>query len=272
MSEEQAAQQDPNMPPLDVSETGTAATETPKEEGQQVDTAPTTEVDEQKSDFVDQKDISERTQAKINKITAEKYAEKRRADELERKLTEQAAQIPQAQPQNVAEPKLEDFDYDEAAHTAALIDYKVNQKAEQIQQAQQQQVQQQAQQATQNTFHEKVAAFEEKAPDYQQVVANIPQLPGETLDAVMQAKSPTGESIGPQLAYHLGKHLDVADEIANSTPVVAAMKLGQISAQLTATTKTVNTSAAPDPIEPVGSGGVSDTSVEEMSMEQIYNM
>lgn len=258
---EQAAQ-DPNMPPLDEAEVNTEATTEP--EGQ-AETA-TALVDENEGQFVSQDDISEKTQKRINKITAEKYAEKRRAEEAEKALNELKAQAPSQPIQTGQEPKLEDFDYDETAHTAALIDYKVNQKAEQIQQAQQHQVQQQAQQARQNSFQEKVAAFEEKATDYQEVVANIPQLPGETLDAVMQSDK------GPELAYYLGKHLDVADEIASASPMVAAMKLGQISAQLTATTKTVNTSAAPEPIEPVGSGGVSSQDVEEMSMEQIYNM
>lgn len=258
---EQAAQ-DPNMPPLDEAETAeTPAVETETKAEGQAETAPA-EVEE--TGFVETE--SDKVQKRINKITAEKYAEKRRADELERKLNEQAAQTPQVQPQNAAEPKLEDFDYDEAAHTAALIDYKVNQKAEQIQQqAQQAQVQQQAQQQM-GEFHQKVAEFAEKAPDYEQVVANIPQLPDQTLNAVMQSEK------GPELAYYLGKHLDVADMVATSDPLVAAMKLGQISAQLTATKQTVNTSAAPEPIEPVGSGGVSDTPVEELSMEQIYNM
>ena len=259
---EQAAQ-DPNMPPLDEAEvTEQTATETEAKAEGQAETAPAP-VEENEGQFVN--DISEKIQKRINKITAEKYAEKRRADEAERKLNEQQAQAPQIQTQS-NEPKLEDFDYDEAAHTSALIDYRVNLKAEQIQQ-QQQQAQSQAQvRQTADNFNTKVAAFAEKATDYEQIVANIPQLPEETLNAVMQSDK------GPELAYYLGKHLDVADEIATASPMVAAMKLGQISAQLTATTKTVKQSAAPEPIDPVGSGGVSHKNEEEMSMEEIYNM
>jgi len=145
-----------------------------------------------------------------------------------------------------------------------LIDYKVNLKADQIQQQQAKaRVQQESQQRAEG-FNLKVAEFTEKAPDYEEVVGNIPQLPNDTLNAIMQNDK------GVELAYYLGKHLDVADEIATADPMVAAMKLGQISAQLTATTKTV-TSAAPEPIEPVGSGGVSNKAAEEMSMEEIYN-
>ena len=256
---EQAAQ-DPNMPPLDEPEVKTPTAETPKEEGQaETATAPV----EKEGSFV-QTD-SEKVQARINKITAEKYAEKRRADENEKALNELKAQQPSQPIQSGQEPKLEDFDYDESAHTSALIDYRVNLKAEQIQQQQQQaQSQAQARQAS-DSFNTKVATFAEKATDYEQVVANIPQLPEETLNAVMQSDK------GPELAYYLGKHLDIADEIATASPMAAAMKLGQISAQLTATTKTVNTSAAPEPIEPIESGGSLSKKTEDMSMEEIYN-
>lgn len=257
---EQAAQ-DPNMPPTAEAEPTEEVVEEVevKEEGQ-AETAPA-EVEE--TGFVETE--SDKVQKRINKITAEKYAEKRRADDLERKLTEQSAQIPKVQPQGT-EPKLEDYDFDEAAHTAALIDFKVSQKADEIQQQQQQAQDNAKAQQVSSDFNLKVATFAEKAPDYEQVVANIPQLPDQTLNAIMQHEK------GPEMAYYLGKHLDVADQVATSDPYVAAMTLGQISAQLTATTKTVTTSAAPEPIEPINSGGVSNPSMEDMSMEEIYNM
>jgi len=50
------------------------------------------------------------------------------------------------------------------------------------------------------------------------------------------------------------------------------MKLGQISASLGSKKTETKTSAAPDPIEPVGSSGSLNKPVEEMSMEEIYNM
>jgi len=262
---EQAAQ-DPMMPPMDDMEATeqTEATTTPETEGQ-AETAPAT-VEKEKGDFVSPEDISEKTQSRINKITAEKYAEKRRADENEKALNEYKAQQPSQPIQSGQEPKLEDFDYDDAAFTSALIDHRVNQKASEIQK-QQQQAQSQAQaQQTSDDFNTKVAEFEQKATDYQQVVANIPQLPSETLNAVMQSEK------GPELAYYLGKHLDIADELANAPPMVAAMKLGQISAQLSATVTTNKTSAAPDPIEPIESGSSLSKKTEDMSMEEIFSM
>jgi hypothetical protein len=262
---EQAAQ-DPNMPPMDKPEV-TEPTETEvhlETEGQaETATAPV----EKEGSFVETD--NEKVQARINKITAEKYAEKREKDALKLENEKLKAQIQPVQQQSTAaEPKLEDFDFDETAHTSALIDYRVNLKAEQIQQ-QQQQAQATATATAQqvaNDFNSKVATFAEKVPDYEQVVANIPQLPEQTLNAVMQSEK------GAELAYYLGKHLDVADMIATADPMTAALKLGEISAQMTATTKTVNTSAAPAPIEPIDSGGIASKSQEDMSMEEIYNL
>jgi len=221
---------------------------TDAEANTQADPAPATD---EGGEFVETE--SDKVQARINKITADKYAEKRRADAAQAELDQLRANQPAPTQAATGEPKLEDFDYDESAHMAAMIDYKVNQKAAEIQQQQQQQVQAQKSQEAVNTFQQKATALREKAPDFDQVVASVPTLPQDTLDAVMQHEK------GPELAYYLGKHLDVADEIVNMSPVSAAMKLGQISAQLSAPTQTKATSAAPDPINPISTGGtVSD--------------
>jgi len=259
---EQAAQDqiDPNMPQLD--EEATEQTEATETEGQ-AETAPA-EVEEKEGGFVETD--NDNVQKRINKITAEKYAEKRRADELQKKIDEQSS-VPTPQG---AEPKLEDFDFDETAYMAALVEYKVKQQvSKQTADIQTRQSQSQAEvkaKQTQEKFHANAAKFTEKAPDYETVIAGVPQLPPDTLDAIMQSDN------GPQLAYYLGKHLDVADEIAAANPIAAALKLGEISAQLAATTKTVKTSAAPAPIVPVGSGGSPSKSQEDMSMDEIYNM
>ena len=257
---EQAAQ-DPNMPELDeveVTEQTVAEVEAVQEG--QAETAPAT-VEETEGGFVDTD--NDAIQKRINKITAEKYAEKRRADELERKLKEREA--PQVQTQN-AEPKLEDFDYDDAAYNRAMIQYEVGKVRAELQDGQKQEEQKRAQQTRENNFNDKVSEFKKTATDYEQVVSNIPELPEQTLNAVMLSEK------APELAYYLGKHLDVADQIATMDPISAAMKLGQISAQLSAPIKTVKPSAAPEPIEPVNSGGVSNKTLEDMSMEEIYNM
>jgi hypothetical protein len=245
--------------PAPLEQTPGEAVETPETESAPVEQAETPAEPEDK-------ELSPRGQERFNKITADKYAEKRRADAAEARLRELEAKVPQQQPESVTAPKLEDFDYDESKYNEALIDYKVNQKAAQIQQQQEAAQSAAKQQQAAEAFNAKVASFAEQAPDYQEAVGNIPPLPAETLDVVMQAEN------GPQLAYYLGKHLDIADEIASASPYVAAMKLGAISERLAAVKPNVTTSAAPDPIEPISSGGSISRDLSEMSMEEIYNL
>ena len=243
-----ALQDDSNMPPLDAE---TVAEVEVVEESKEAESATAeqaeTPAENVESNEPEEDQGSERFQKRINKVTADKFAEKRRADELARQLEEIQQSTPQTP--STGAPKLEDFDYDESKHQDALIDYKVNLKAQEItQQGQQAQIDQQRAQ-NQNVFDAKVETFTADAPDYQDVIGRIPPLAQETLDAIVQSED------GPKIAYYLGQHLDIADEIASMPPVLAAMKLGAISAQLSADKPTIKKSAAPDPIEQVTSGG-----------------
>jgi len=188
-------------------------------------------------------------QKRINKITADKYEEKRRADALQARLEALEAQQPVVTQQSTAEPTLESCDFDDAKHQSALMDYKLDQRMAQ-QQAQQSQATEQARVGAINKgFDAQVVKITQTVPDYQEVVANVPTLPNETLETVMQMDN------GAQVAYYLGKHLDVADEIATASPMNAAMRLGEIRAQLANGKPKPKPSAAPDPIAPIASGG-----------------
>lgn len=205
-------------------------------------------------------------QKRINKITADKYEEKRRADSLQQRLDalEQQQQTTTQKPGEA--PTLEAYDYDDAAYQDALLDYKLDQRMAQQQTRQQQEKEQARISKISQSFNDKVAEFTAKAPDYQEVVANVPTLPSETLEAVMSMDN------GAQVAYYLGKHLDIADEIASSNPIQAAMRLGEIRAQL-ANGKPINKpSAAPMPVETLTSGGGIKKDIGEMTMEEIYRL
>ena len=202
-------------------------------------------------------------QKRINKITADKYEEKRRADSLQQRLDAMEQQQPVSQ-QSTAEPTLEGCDFDDAKYQSALMDHKLDQRQAQQQATQSQATEQARVGAINRAFDAQVAAITETAPDYQEVIANVPQLPSQTLETVMQMDN------GAQVAYYLGKHLDVADEIASSSPMVAAMRLGEIRAQLANTKPNIKPSAAPAPVETLTSGGGISKDIGEMSMEEIY--
>lgn len=192
-----------------------------------------------------------KVQKRINKITRDKYEEKQRADRLERELLELKAMQQQAQVATKP-PALADFDYDQDAYNAAMIDYRVQQSLDARLKAQQrdveQSVKQQQHQQAQVAFNQKLESFVKAKPDYFDVVKQLPTLPDDLVNAVIT------HDRAPEIAYYLGKHLDIADEIAQLSPVRAAMKLGEITAMLS-NSKTVKPSSAPEPISTVTSGG-----------------
>tara|TARA_R110000782_G_C14819187_1_gene413723 strand:- start:3356 stop:4108 length:753 start_codon:yes stop_codon:yes gene_type:complete len=242
---------DDNMPPLDnVIDQVEQLTDT--QEG----SAPLA-VDEQGVD---------NTQKRINKITAEKYAERRKNEELQRIIDGLNAK---QKPVEVKAPTIEDFDYDESAYNAASISYQVKEGiAAEGQRLQKQSSDTQMEAANQQraqAFDSQVAEITLQHPDYQEKIKNLPRFSQDTLDAIM------GSDKGAQIALALSEQLDLADEIANSSPMVAAMKLGELSARLNSPKPKIKSSTAPSPIEPISSGGSISKNMSEMSMEEIYN-
>ncbi len=198
-------------------------------------------------------------QKRINKVTADKYEQQRRADDLQRQLDE----VQKAPKQAGDAPKLEDFDHDEEAFNAANIKYQVGVAV----QAEKAVLNTEAQQAkaaeAQLAFNESIVAMNK--PDFADVASAVPQLPQGVADALVQSEN------GAELIYHLGTHLDMADKLANMSPSQAIMELGRISANMN-TKPEIKQSAAPDPIEPITSGGGSlKKDYGEMSMEEIFN-
>jgi phage-related minor tail protein len=230
-----AALVDDNMPPLDdVEEQEEILTETL--EG----SAPST---------VDEVPEVDNTQKRINKITAEKYAERREKEDWKRRYGELAEN---QKPAETKAPTLEDYDYDESAFNAASISHQVKQgMALESQRLQQEGItvrQEAANQQRADTFNAQVAKVTKDHPDYQERIKTLPEFKQETLDAIMSSEK------GAEIALALSDQLDLAEEIANASPMVAAMKLGELSARL-GVKPPIRTSAAPSPIEPLSSGG-----------------
>ena len=222
---------------------------------------------------------NDKTQARINKITAEKYQFKRDRDALQAQIEELKAQQPsqpQAEPLSAA-PKLEDFKdedygYDDAAriaaYTEALTDHKVNHTLnqrfeEQAKQESQRQAQAQAQEVS-NSFMQKEVDYATSNPTYHTDIANLPQLKPDTLNLVMQQ--------GPKVAHYLSKNPEIADQLASSDFGNAAMTLGRLSVQLEQTKPVKQSSAAPEPVETVSGGGGLSKDIGDMTMDEIMNL
>lgn len=205
-------------------------------------------------------DPKNKVQERINKITRDKYKERERANKAEAELKK--LQEANVQPELKA-PKLEDpdidHDYDKLNIATAQYEGKkaAREEISEFQATQKTSEQQRKRDEVNAQFNTRVADFMTTTPDYSDSIAGLPDLPADTLDTLMQVEN------APQVAYYLSKHLDVADNIANVSPMAAAMELGRISQQLS-TNKPINKpSAAPDPIDPINQSGAKPIAQED---------
>ena len=194
-------------------------------------------------------------QKRINKVTADKYAEKRRADALQAKLDE-LSKTPSVE--QVKAPVIDDFDDDDAFNQANIHHQVKQELAKQNAELRQTDSDDKARQAA-DDFNQKVTKFGKE--DFFEKANSIPDLPAGVADALMQSES------GAELIYHLGSHLDKADALAQMTPAAAMMELGRLSVEMSKKPEP-KLSAAPDPIEPVTAGSaLSDKMDDEMSID-----
>lgn len=199
----------------------------------------------------------------------------RKAHEAEREAAfwrEQAAKS-QAPSTDATKPARDDFATD-ADYFEALADYKAEQKVGEFRKQQQAEALNKAEQTQTATrfelYQERVAASLEAIPDYAEVVgaSDVPAAP-HVLESILDSDS------GPQLAYHLAKNPELAEQLNAMTPVQAAREIGRLEAQLaqpkTETTPPKRTTNAPAPITPVrGSNGQFTKSAEQMSDAEWY--
>ncbi len=197
-------------------------------------------------------------QKRINKVIAEKYEAIRRADALQAKLD---AAIPATPALPLDAPQLEDFDYDEGKHQEAVIQYQVNKALASQQEVTTKQHAEQTRQKVVNEFTTKEVEYINTHPDYAEGVSSLPRFNQETLDAIYE--------LGPQVSHYLAKHLDIANEVANASSTMAAVRLGQISMGLSADNKTIKPTTAPEPVKTLAGGGSISKSQDEMSMDEI---
>jgi hypothetical protein len=226
-----------------VDESGFDLDQVEETEGNEItESAPVEDTQDVETEGEQDQPEEDNVQKRINKITAEKYAAKREAEELKRKLDAM-----ESTPKAAAKmPTLEDHDFDEDAHRAALIEY-------QVQQALEKQVSKQTAASEAARAQEQQQAFNARVDelgkaDFWEVANAVPTLPPEVVDTLMATEEGAG------MIYHLGTHLDAADRLANMNPHQALIELGRMSASLNQKPP-VKLSAAPEPIEPINSGG-----------------
>lgn len=198
-------------------------------------------------------------QKRINKVTADKYRYKGQAEALQAELDEinsrQAAT-------SEKEPNQDDFDYDED-YIKAKVNFEVARKTKSLKAEQSQAGQRQARERLGSEYAARVQkanidGFDESLQNLQSV-----SFSADVVDAIQE------DAKGPEIVHYLGQHIDLADRIASSSPAVAGMEIGRLSAQLS-NQKLKPSSKAPKPPQTLGGGAQSSKKLEDMSMEEVY--
>lgn len=200
-------------------------------------------------------------QKRINEITRARREAETERDTLRKLLIEQRqAQDQQSKPaepqapQAPVPPKQEDFP-DFAAYQEAMLDHRVevklfqrDQQARQQTEAQQRQTSQaQATRESQQRAAKMIEAGRGRFEDFD-VVALDPSVP---LTTIMAEAISLEDSVGPDVAYYLGKKPEEAKRIAALPPAKQIMEIGRLAERITAAGKK-NITKAPPPIKPTG--------------------
>ena len=207
-------------------------------------------------------------QERINKITAEKYAAKREADELRKQLeaAQQAAPskqvvIEDSSISSVVEPKLPDDLYDEDAmrkYNADMIAYNrkvAEDAAKSLYQNQlKEQEQTQAQAAQQDAVRTWANNAQKGGVDLDKLGVAEQTLAGAGINGEL-ASHLMADPSEPAIAVHLAENPALMYEVLNMSPMAAAVKIEtQIKAE--ALSKTPKVSNAPEPLPEINGGGM----------------
>lgn len=235
------------------------------------------ETDEQKNERVRQ-EAAERAekrargvQKRMDELTADKYAERKRADELAAQNAKLLAMIEgkgnTAQPDSNGEPRRDDFDND-VDYLRAVARYDARTEAEaqakalakQQEEARQRMTAEEQQKAIAKEFVTRRKEIEKTIPDYREVISDWePQLPDATQDMILRLPD------GPLISYHLAKNPQLEAQFLDQPLYMHGVLLGQMLTTIKASTKP---SSAPAPGKPVASKA--GTSSEPPSDPELY--
>lgn len=197
-------------------------------------------------------------QKRINKMTKKMRDAQREAEHWRNEALKNQQAQEQAPP--AEKPKQQDFNSD-AEFIEALTDWKVEQSNKAQRETQQEQTQQQSINEKRQAFTKSAKEVAKKYDDFNDVVGNENLAISETMEQVILESD-----IGPEIAYHLGKNLDIALDIAQMPPHMAAREIGKIEARLSMPAQKKTTSAPP-PLKPLGSKNSSKPDPRKMSTE-----
>lgn len=137
-------------------------------------------------------------------------------------------------------PTLAEFEYDETKYQAALLQYTESVAERKVEAVLKAERDRQAQEATQKTWRQRESEFKAKTPDYESIAYYAP-ISNEVASLIVKS------DIGPELAYHLGKNPEIAENISKLPQVEAAKEIGRLEATLSFKRETA-AKPAPKPV------------------------
>jgi len=208
-------------------------------------------------------------QARIDKITREKYDERRRGDALEKRLAVIEGKIGTNQRPvrpNIKSYVVEGEEMDYQAYDSAMTEYEdglFTWKETQGETKRRTTDAETARESMMDTFSKQTDAIRAKHSDYDEVV-NRPVFTPEMQDAIFESEH------GAEIAYHLGKNGREATKIANLSPSQMNREFGKLEARFSAVPLTKKISNAPSPIKPVGGAETIQKDPAKMNASEYY--
>lgn len=214
-----------------------------------------------------------KVQTRINQLTRERYEAKQETDGLRKKVAQlEANQKPEAPSQpDIKAPNEDDFDTDsefQQANATFIADNAVNKAYAKIQADND--TRDQAGKATareaeltdkKSVFEKNVDSKRQNFEDFEDVAYGHSFMDRDIAEQIFDMDK------GPEVAYHLGSNLDVAEKIFALIPVQRARELTKLEFQVEAL-KPKLVSGAPDPITPIGSGQGADPDPDNMTADE----
>lgn len=251
----------------EASETGgteTAAESEPAEEGEARPQAPGER---------SQQTRKGRVQKRIDTLTRRLYEQQEELDALRERVSrpETNSNAQQRPHPDAKKPAIGDYpSYEE--YIEAVADWRSGQRFQQQKQTELVQAEQERTREVFDTYNDAAQAARVKYEDFEEVVGRKDlKIPQAAQAAIIEAGT-----LGPDIAYYLGKHPEMCYELAEMSPVRAVAAIGQIEATLQgtakapghrpqATGKPKTITSAPAPITPVsGSSRRTMTSMDEL--------
>jgi hypothetical protein len=177
---------------------------------------------------------------------------------------------PPKAPEPVKLPQLADFQYDEAAYQAALLDFATKQAEQVVERRLSEREARDAEQRRMSTFQERQQAFAKAVPDFEDRVMRDPTLPitPAMRDVIVDSEA------GPEIAYWLATNREQAEKIASLPPHLAALEMGRVEGRLQAQKEAARkpiprVTQAPPPPPTVEEGPTEvEKSPDDMSMSE----